>query len=80
MLQYMCRGSPLIKQRHLVQVDHHVWEIDEFAGDNQGLIVAEVELEHETQTFTKPSWLGEEVSNEIRYFNFSLINHPFTSW
>jgi len=80
MIKHMCHGSSVIKQRHLVEVDQHVWEIDEFSGDNEGLIVAEVELEHESQFFTKPPWAGKEVSDDIRYLNMSLVSNPFCCW
>ncbi len=80
MVQYMCNGSAVIKNRHLVKVDQHVWEIDEFEGDNLGLIVAEVELQHETEPFTKPVWLGKEVSDDRRYINVSLVSNPYLSW
>ncbi len=80
MINYMCQGSPIIKHRHLVKVDGHVWEIDEFHGDNEGLLVAEIELEHEQESFTRPDWLGREVSDDRRYINVSLVNKPFKSW
>ena len=80
MLEYMCMGSLIIKKRHLVTVDRHVWEVDEFLGDNEGLIVAEIELEYEEEAFTKPQWAGNEVSNEKRYINLSLVTNPFKTW
>lgn len=80
MLNYMCLGSPVIKSRHLVKVDKHVWEIDEFHGDNEGLIVAEIELGHETEIFSKPDWAGQEVSDDARYYNMSLVNQPYKNW
>lgn len=80
MIEYMCTGSAIIKQRHLVRVDRHTWEIDEFDGDNEGLIVAEIELQHESEAFTRPEWLGQEVSNDLRYMNMSLVNHPYKNW
>ena len=80
MLEYMCMGCPVIKKRHLVSVDQHVWEVDEFLGDNVGLIVAEIELGHEVEPFTKPEWAGKEVSNDRRYINMSLVTNPFKSW
>lgn len=80
MLHYMCQGSSIIKSRHLVKVDQHVWEIDEFHGDNEGLIVAEVELGHESEVFSKPQWAGQEVSDNARYFNMSLIDNPYKNW
>lgn len=73
--------KPLIeKRRYRVPFGGLIWEIDEFAGDNAGLVVAEVELESEGQEFQKPEWLGEEVTADPRYFNASLIRHPYTRW
>lgn len=73
--------KPLIeKKRYKIRRGDLVWEIDEFFGDNKGLIVAEVELQSERQVFDKPAWLGDEVSGDPRYFNSNLIKHPFTQW
>jgi adenylate cyclase len=57
-----------------------VWEIDEFLGDNAGLIVAEIELGSESESFARPAWLGEEVTSDERYYNFNLAKHPFKLW
>jgi CYTH domain-containing protein len=57
-----------------------VWEIDEFLGENRGLIVAEVELESEDQQFPRPDWVGEEVTGDPRYFNSNLITNPYSEW
>ncbi len=80
MLMNMCLGSPIIKTRHLVREGQYTWEIDEFYGDNSGLLVAEIELEHEQQIFQHPAWLGREVSDDRRYINVSLVRHPFKDW
>ncbi len=73
--------KPIIeKSRYKVDFEGFIWEIDEFFGENQGLIVAEVELESEDQKFEKPEWIGEEVTGDPRYFNSNLINHPYTKW
>lgn len=73
--------KPLIeKKRYAIPLDGLVWEIDEFLGDNQGLIVAEVELESEDQPFDKPLWIGEEVTYDPRYSNVGLCRLPFTKW
>lgn len=73
--------KPLIdKQRYKIKRGNLTWEIDEFFGDNQGLIVAEVELQSEDQAFDKPDWIGEEVTTDPRYFNSNLVKHPFTTW
>jgi CYTH domain-containing protein len=73
--------KPLIeKKRYKIRCGDLTWEIDEFSGDNKGLIVAEVELQSEGQVFEKPDWVGEEVSGDPRYFNSNLIKHPFAKW
>ncbi len=73
--------KPIIeKSRYKVGFGGFVWEIDEFFGENEGLIVAEIELESEDQVFEKPEWVGEEVSGDPRYFNSNLIKHPYTKW
>ncbi len=73
--------KPLIeKKRYKINYGGLIWEIDEFFGDNKGLIVAEVELQSEVQRFDKPEWIGEEVSGDPRYFNSNLIKNPFTKW
>ena len=73
--------KPLIeKKRYKISRGGLTWEIDEFFGDNQGLIVAEVELTSEGQAFDKPEWVGEEVTGDPRYFNANLIKLPFTKW
>ena len=73
--------KPLIeKKRYKVPFEGLTWEIDEFFGDNAGLIVAEVELKSEMQTFKRPEWVGEEVTADPRYFNSNLIKHPYTGW
>lgn len=72
---------PLIdKTRHFVELGGFEWEIDEFHGDNEGLIVAEIELEDIAQAFTRPTWLGAEVTHLHRYYNVSLVTHPFKDW
>ena len=80
MIQHMSQGNRIVKDRHLVPYGNHTWEIDEFYGDNQGLVVAEVELAHETEPFQRPIWLGSEVSSEYRYFNMALIENPYKNW
>lgn len=80
MIQYMCQGNAISKHRHIIKVDQHIWEIDEFYGDNTGLIVAEIELTHEQEAFTRPSWAGDEVSSDARYFNMALVNNPYKNW
>jgi adenylate cyclase len=76
----ICEKPLIEKTRYKVEEGGFVWEIDEFIGVNQGLIVAEVELESEYQRFPKPHWVGEEVTGDPRYFNSNLINNPYTKW
>jgi len=72
---------PLIeKRRHCVDVGGHTWEIDEFEGENAGLIVAEIELDSPDEAFVRPSWLGDEVTEDVRYYNTSLCRFPYRSW
>jgi CYTH domain-containing protein len=76
----ICEKPLIEKIRYTVEDGGMVWEIDEFAGDNQGLIVAEVELDSEDQPFHKPNWIGKEVTGDPRYFNSNLIKIPYTKW
>ncbi|HRE16204.1 MAG TPA: CYTH domain-containing protein [Rhodocyclaceae bacterium] len=76
----LCDGPLIDKQRHRIPHGKHVWEVDEFFGDNAGLIVAEIELRHEDEAFARPDWLGEEVSNDPRYYNSSLATRPYSQW
>jgi adenylate cyclase len=80
MLDDLCGGKELRKTRHFVPYGTHLWEIDEFAGVNAGLIVAEVELGAVDEVFTAPPWLGPEVSRERRYYNVCLIERPYSQW
>ena len=80
MLDHLCVGHSVEKYRYVVEVDGFTWEIDEFLGENSGLVVAEIELESVDQEFTRPDWLGDEVSSDKRYFNSYLTMHPYTTW
>ena len=73
--------QPLIEKTRY-KYDHGglVWEVDEFHGVNDGLVVAEVELESEEQTFDKPSFIGEEVTGQTKYYNMMLLKNPYTTW
>ena len=73
-------GALIDKTRYLVKVGKHVFEVDEFHGDNEGLLMAEVELGSEDEAFEKPSWLGEEVTGDRKYYNSTLTEHPFKDW
>lgn len=80
MLDQFCEGSIIEKRRYLVEHADHTWEIDVFEGDNTGLIVAELELDSEDEAFELPNWAGAEVSHDARYYNVSLVKHPFKDW
>jgi adenylate cyclase len=73
-------GDVVEKRRHYVDVDGHLFEVDEFAGSNQGLLVAEIELDRADQAFPRPAWLGAEVSALARYYNLNLATHPYSRW
>lgn len=79
-LLFICEKGVIDKIRHEVTVGAHVYEVDVFYGDNEGLIVAEIELQSEEESFEKPIWLGEEVTNDERYYNAYLSNKPYKSW
>jgi CYTH domain-containing protein len=80
MLDNLCEKPLIEKYRYIVDYQGFTWEIDEFLGENEGLIVAEIELNSETQTFPSPDWLGEEVSQDARYYNANLVKNPFKNW
>lgn len=73
--------SPIIeKKRYKIPFGGFTWEVDEFLGDNSGLILAEIELEHPTQRFELPPWIGQEVTDDSRYYNSNLARNPFRNW
>jgi len=76
----LCNKPLIEKTRHFVINDGHTWEIDEFTGANQGLIVAEIELSSLDEDFAKPAWAGKEVTADLRYYNNNLAKNPYTSW
>jgi CYTH domain-containing protein len=80
MLHKLCDKPLIEKNRYKVEHGNLVWEIDEFFGKNEGLVVAEVELQSVDQEIERPEWLGEEVTGDPRYFNSNLIQNPFTKW
>ena len=80
MLDRLCERPLIEKTRYRVSNEGLVWEIDEFEGDNRGLIVAEVELRDETQSITLSGWIGREVTGDPRYFNANLVANPFSRW
>lgn len=76
----MCHAGRIDKIRYRIPHAGHLWEVDVFSGANQGLVVAEIELASEEEPFSRPDWLGEEVSHDPRYFNSQLSRQPFSSW
>lgn len=76
----LCLPGKIEKIRHLVKVDNHIFEVDEFLDENHGLIIAEIELKDEKEMFTKPSWLGKEVTGETKFYNSQLSMNPYNSW
>ncbi|MBN1144287.1 MAG: CYTH domain-containing protein [Bacteroidales bacterium] len=79
-LLQICEPGVIDKTRYLVKSGSHTFEVDEFYGENQGLVVAEVELQAEDESFVKPAWLGQEVTGDARYYNSMLMKNPFKKW
>ncbi|WP_072531136.1 CYTH domain-containing protein [Bacteroides ilei] len=79
-LMSLCEPGMIDKTRFLVRVGQHVFEVDEFYGENQGLVVAEVELGSENEDFERPDFLGEEVTGQVKYYNSFLMKNPYTHW
>lgn len=79
-LDRLCSRGRIEKWRHWVPHGRHEWEVDEFLGDNAGLVVAELELDSESEAFERPTWLGAEVTEDSRYLNTSLARHPWRAW
>ena len=80
LLSNFCSTAFIEKNRFIFSVENTTWEVDEFLGENLGLVVAEVELASENADFYKPSWIGKEVSHESKYYNYKLVNHPYSKW
>jgi len=80
MLDELCERPLVDKTRYRVDVGGLIWEIDEFHGDNDGLVLAEIELTSPDQAFVRPAWIGREVSYDPRYFNANLVAHPYRTW
>lgn len=76
----LCTGAVIEKRRYLVPVGQHYWEVDEFLGENAGLIMAEIELRAEDEVFREPDWLGREVTDERRFYNAALSERPWALW
>ena len=77
---HFCQTAIIDKTRHYIDYKGHTWEVDEFHGDNHGLIIAEIELQSVNEKFHLPEWIGDEVSAENKYYNMSLAKHPFKEW
>ena len=80
LLDKLCETSQITKYRYRIPLQNLVWEVDEFLGENQGLVIAEVELQDENQVITLPEWIGTEVTGESRYYNVNLMRHPYCQW
>ena len=80
MLDEMCPAGRIEKTRYFVELAPHTWEVDVFEGDNAGLVVAEIELNDEQEHFTRPDWLGPEVTDDPRYYNSELSRYPWCQW
>ena len=80
MLHCVCRQPIIEKLRYKVNYEGFIWEIDEFFGENEGLVVAEIELEKEDQNFLKPDWIADEVTGDARYYNANLFKNPYKDW
>ena len=76
----LCEPGIIDKTRYLVKAGEHTFEVDEFYGENEGPVMAEVELKDENENFIKPAWLGEEVTGDVKYYNSMLMKHPYTKW
>lgn len=76
----LCEKGAIDKIRYEVKIGNHIFEVDEFFGENKGLVIAELELKTEDETFVKPNWLGKEVTGQIKYYNSQLSKHPFKNW
>jgi len=76
----LCEKGKIEKTRYEIKFGNHIYEVDEFYGENEGLTMAEIELQSEDESFEKPDWLGEEVTNDERYYNAYLSNNPFKNW
>jgi len=80
MLDDLCEQPIIEKYRYSITYKRFTWEVDEFLGENAGLVIAEIELDYEEQSFELPPWIGKEVSGDPRYFNSALSIHPYQSW
>jgi len=79
-LMKLCHTGIVSKTRYIIDYEGYIWEVDEFHGDNEGLVVAEIELGSEGEKFPLPQWAGEEVTSDPRYLNTNLATHPYKNW
>lgn len=79
-LLHLCEPGIIEKTRYEISSDNHTFEVDEFTAENEGLIIAEIELESENEPFSKPDWLGKEVTGDVKYYNSQLSKNPFKNW
>ncbi len=79
-LLQLCVGGLIDKRRHYVRHEGHLWEVDEFLGDNAGLVVAEIELRSADEAFAMPAWAGKQVTDALRYYNLALASRPYSQW
>ena len=75
-----CSTMLIEKNRYILSIEETIWEVDEFLGENSGLVIAEVELSSEEANFSKPNWIGKEVSHDTKYYNYKLIEYPYSKW
>jgi adenylate cyclase len=80
MLDHLCIQPTIEKYRYIISIEGFTWEVDEFAGENEGLVIAEIELLKDDQQFPKPEWIGEEVTGDTRYYNANLVKNPYKHW
>ncbi len=80
LINSLCKKPIIEKYRYTLMLNGFTWEIDEFRGENEGLVLAEIELQSENQQFQLPDWIGEEVTNDMRYYNSNLISNPYCKW
>ncbi len=79
-LLHLCEPGIIEKTRYEIYSDNHTFEVDDFMGENEGLIIAEIELDSENEPFSKPEWLGKEVTGDVKYYNSNLSKNPFKTW
>lgn len=79
-LLHLCEPGIIEKTRYEIYSDNHTFEVDDFMAENEGLIIAEIELGSENEPFSKPEWLGKEVTGEVKYYNSNLSKNPFKNW